>query len=207
MARRNWRRKLQKKHQNRGAIFVDNDNLILGVFNPYHVRKTLNSLFDWVAEPDNLGLTRVTARYVYATCENVTNPLPEETGLERRRKDDEVNLKAYPYPQQKGVPSYEDEVIWYDIVESAQNDEADTFVIVTSDWKGFKWADRIFEDRDGIFADKDAVVIYSHLATRADLAYEPRNGVSMEAIYPDLNNRFVMMRGYNPLHVERSLPA
>ena len=202
MARRSWR----KRDRNRGAVFVDNDNLILGTFNPYGLRKTLNSLFDWVAEPDNLGLTHVTARYVYATCQNVYRPLPEETGLERRRRVS-VKLKAYPFPLQPGVPSYEDEVIWDDIVLSAQNNEADTFVIVTSDHKGFQWADRIHYDRDGVFANKEAVVIYSHLATRSDLAYNPRNGVALEAIYPDLNQRFVDLRGFNPLTIERSMPA
>jgi hypothetical protein len=196
--RRHWRR----ENRNRAGIFVDNDNLVM-TFNDYGVRKTLTDLMDWIGQPEHLGITQVTCRYVFTTVRDVDRPLPEETGLERRRPL-AVRMHNYPFPG-RGKPGYEDEVIWDQIV--ASRTEWDTAVIVMSDHKAFEWADRIHYDTSGIFAAKEAVVIYGHLTTRTELAQNPRNGVSLEQIYPDLNERYIDLRGHNPLRAANSMPA
>lgn len=194
--------------RNRGAVFVDLDNLretILAYRQNGAPVITLSRLLDWIEHPDSLGLSVVRHRYIFGTYWQHLRPPGDETFLERRHRG-AVKMINFPMPRVQGTPGYKDEVIW-EAIERTLN-YWDTAIIVSSDRVAFHWAHQIHADWTGRFAQKEAVVIHSHLATSTWKATTAPNAVSIEAIFPDeLNQRFSAIRGYNPLPLADRMSA
>ncbi len=201
MPRRSWKRKVWGS-QNRGAVFVDLDNLRLTLATYRNAGApliTLSQILDWLEERDNLGLTEVRKVYVFGTYANAVRPAGDETLLERRHLSKQVVMVNHPMPP-PGTPGYEDEVIREQMHTSRQ--AWDTAVVVTSDWKAFAWADEVHgDDTPAGYGRKDVVVVHSHLDTSRSFAQDARNAVSLEEMFPVLNTVFSGLRGYNPLKV------
>lgn len=186
--------------RNRGAVFVDLDNL-RRTLEEYRLQGapllTLSDLLDWIERPESLGLTSVWRTYVFGTYRQHLRPPGPETLLERRhRNTGTVKMINYPMPTQRGMPGYEDA----DMLRIARATQAywDTAVFVSSDHVVFEWAERIRRD-EAPFSRKEALVVYSLLSTSTYVAAQADNAQSIEEIFPDLLMPFISHRRHHPL--------